>query len=125
MPYREPLPDDCPPHDATEITAPRIVYRLVRHNPPVDDDFRSQRAENPGREFEDVSECQARGLSVYSRRAVVERRVKATHFRRQGMLVCQVDLDRGAGQIQRTGRRAHYTWWTLADYDILAVCLVE
>ena len=41
MTYREPLPEGCPPDDAEEITTPRIVYRLVRSNPPTDDDFRS------------------------------------------------------------------------------------
>ena len=45
MIYREPLPEDCPPDEAEEITAPRVVYRLVRNNPPTGDDFLSQRAE--------------------------------------------------------------------------------
>ncbi len=57
MTYRESLPDDCPPDDAGEIAATRVVYRLVRNNPPTDDDFRSQRAERPDRVFRDVSEC--------------------------------------------------------------------
>ena len=121
--YREPLPEDCPPETAEEIDAPRIAYRLVRNNPPMDADFRSQKAENPGKKFE-ISECRARGVSVYSNRSVAEWWAMRPHFKRQGMLVCQVDLDRGAGQIQKTGGRAHYTWWPLADYDILAVCLV-
>lgn len=30
MTYREPLPEGCPPDDAEEINAPRVVYRLVR-----------------------------------------------------------------------------------------------
>ena len=45
MIFREPLPDDCPPDDAEEITSPHLVYRLVRNIPPINDDFRSQRAE--------------------------------------------------------------------------------
>ena len=122
--YREPLPEDCPPETAEEIDSPRVVYRLVRNNPPVDDDFRSQKAENPSKKFEDLSECRARGVSVYSSRRVAEWWTMRPHFKRQGMLVCQVALDRGAGQIQKTGGRAHYTWWPLADYDIPAVCLV-
>ena len=47
MTYRELLSEGCPPDDAWEITAHRAVYRLVRNNPPTDDDFRSQRAEKP------------------------------------------------------------------------------
>ena len=64
MTYRESLPENCPPDTADEITSPRLVYRLVRNNPPTDDDFRSQRAEQPDRVFRNISECQARGLSV-------------------------------------------------------------
>ena len=65
MLYREPLPDNCPPDTAEEINAPRTVYRLVRNNPTTDDDFRFQRSEQPERIFRDVTECQARGLSVF------------------------------------------------------------
>ena len=52
MSYREPLPEGCPPDAAEEITAPREVFRLVRNNPPVLDDFRSQRAEKPKAVFQ-------------------------------------------------------------------------
>ena len=42
----------------------RLVYRLVRSNPPTGDDLRSQRAERPHRVFRRVTECQARGVMV-------------------------------------------------------------
>ena len=122
MSYREPLPDDCPPNDAEGIDAPRIVYRLVRNNPPTDDDFRSQRAERPEQIFRDVTECQARGLSVFTNLNIAER--LSTSGRLQGMAVCRVTLATGAGRIQPTGRRSHHTWWPLADYDILTNCQV-
>ena len=116
MPYRELLPEGCPPEAAEEITEPRIVYRLVRHNPPVDDDFRSQRAENPQRYFR-IPECRVRGLSVFSDYEVAVSWTNAHNLR--GTRVCRVTLDRGAGRIQKTGSQAHYTWWALAAYDIL------
>ena len=122
MPYREPLPDDCPPDDAEEIDAARFVYRLVQNNPPTDDDFRSQRAERPDQIFRDVTECQARGLSVFANLNIAER--LSASGRLQGMTVCQVTLASGAGRIQPTGRRSHHTWWPLDDYDILANCQV-
>ena len=122
MTYRESLPDDCPPADAGEIAATRVVYRLVRNNPPTDDDFRSQRAERPDRVFRDVSECQARGVSVFASLNVAER--LSTRGSLQGMAVCQVTLNPGAGSILITGGRSHHTWWPLADYDILANCQV-
>ena len=96
MSYREPLPDDCPPADAGEIAGQRIVYRLVRTNPPTNNDFRSQRAEKPNAVFNGVSECQARGLSVFSRRRDAVKQLSKRRFR--GWLVCTVTLDTGAGQ---------------------------
>ena len=117
MTYREPLPEGCPPNEANEITHPRIVFRLVRTNPPTDDDFRSQRAEKPNRAFRGVSECRARGLSVDLDRESLERRLKRENMR--GMLICRVELDRGAGFIQQTGKRqSHHTWWPFAEFDI-------
>ena len=122
MTYREPLPEDCPPDEAEEITAPRVVYRLVRNNPPTGDDFRSQRVERPNQIFRDVTECQARGVSVFASRNVAERR--STSGNLKGTTVGRVVLGPGAGRILLTGRRSHHTWWPLADYDILANCQV-
>ena len=118
MTYRETLPENCPPDEAEEITSPRLVYRLVRNNPPTDDDFQSQQAERPDRVFRDVTECQARGLSVFASRTVAEQLSSIGSL--QGTAVCQVTLTPGAGRIQPTGRRSHHTWWPLAEYDILA-----
>ena len=121
MNYREPLPDGCPPDTAEEIIQPRDVFRLVRTNPPTEDDFKSQRAEKPGHTFPD--ECKARGLSVYTKRRDSERLLKLPKFR--GQLICRLRLGSGAGKIQQTGRRSHHTWWPLADYDVLAQYTVE
>jgi len=95
---------------------------LVTNNPLTDDDFRSQRVERPNRIFRDVTECQARGLSVFAARNVAER--LSASGRLHGLSVCRVTLAPGAGRIQPTGRRSHHTWWPLADYDILANCQV-
>lgn len=119
MTYREPLPEGCPPDDAEEITAPRAVYRLVRNNPPTGDDFRSQRAERPTDQF-DVSECRARGVSVFASRRDAEWRSRRGNLK--GLAVCQIALISGAGRITKTGGRSHYTWWPYAAYDILANC---
>ena len=119
MPYREPLPDDCPPVDAEEIDAPRILYRLVRNNPPTDDDFRSQRAEKPTARF-NVSECRARGVSVFTNLSDAERQTRRRNLRH--LTPCLITLTAGAGRIQKTGGSSHYTWWPYKDYDILANC---
>jgi hypothetical protein len=121
MTYREPLPDDCPPDEADEITSPRVVYRLVRNNPPADEDFISQRAQRPDRVFRNINECQARGLSV---RTDLDSAVELTGLRTmRDRMLCQVQLAHGAGRIMQTGEDPHHsTWWPLADYDVPASC---
>lgn len=118
--YREPLPADCPPDEAERISTARDVYRLVRASPPTEADFLSQRAEKPNRPFWGVTECQARGLSVFAAARDAERQLKLPRLR--GRRVCRVRLDAGAGSILQTGRPSHHTWWPLADFDILRRC---
>ena len=121
MNYREPLPNDCPPDEAEEIDAQRVVYRLVRNTPPNDDDFRSQRAERPHQVFRNITECQARGLSVRTDQNSATELMQLRSMR--GRMLCEIRLDCGAGQIMQTGEDPdHSTWWPLADYDILANC---
>lgn len=125
MRYREPLPAGCPPPAADRIDEPRIVFRLVRTDPPTENDFRSQRAERgPDRVFHGVDECRARGVSVYSERDTAE---SVRQYRSQrGRMLCHIRLDRGAGSIQQTGEHAHHhTWWPLARFDIVAASQVE
>ena len=117
--FLECLPEGCPPPDADEIKDVKVVYRLVRTDPPTDSDFRSQRAENPDKRF-NTSECRARGLSVFSRIKDAENVLKLPTRRK--MRICQVTLVNGAGFIQKTGRGSHFTWWPLADFDILSSC---
>ena len=121
MRYREPLPQGCPPDAAEEISTAWRVFRLVRTNPPTDRDFRSQRAERPAHGFRSVSECRARGLSVFAARQDAERALKLPGLR--GRLLCGVEA--GAGHIQQTGRPSHHTWWPLADFNIPARCAME
>ena len=95
---------------------------MVRNSPPTEDDFRSQRAEKPLAIFQ-VSECQARGLSVFFERRDTEQALKLPRLR--GRLICRLRLEAGAGRIQPTFQPSHHTWWPLADFDILAHCGVE
>jgi hypothetical protein len=122
MSYREELPEDCPPEAAEEIAAAREFFRLVRTSSPTLDDFRSQRAENPQAVF-NISECLARGLSVFAVRQDSEKALKLPRLR--GRRICRVKLKTGAGRIRQTGRPSHHTWWPLAAFDILAHCEVE
>ena len=124
MHYREPLPERCPPEESEEIVADRIVYRVVRNNPPIADDFKSRRAECPVTKFA-VSECLARGVSVHADHSSTENVMRLPKYKKRG-IVCLVKLEKGAGKIQKTGANpSHHTWWPYADYDILAHCSLQ
>ena len=120
--YREGLPDGCPPPDAEEIVGEKICYRLVRNDPPTDDDFRSQRTLEPNRDF-GVSECRARGLSVFMQPADAARAASLSR-NLQGAKVARMTLEQGAGYIKKTGSRSHHTWWPYKAFDVLANCEV-
>ena len=125
MPYRDELPEDCPPETATEIEAPLQVYRLVRTNPPTDADFASVRTENPTKPpFPDaVKECRANGVSVFLSAAdALDRRKQPKH---QGKSLCRVHLGPGTGRLEKNWRKSHHTWWPLATFDLLLNCHVE
>lgn len=122
MTFREPLPAGCPPEEAERITGSRTVYRIVRCDPPADHDFQSQRALNPDQVFGGVTECQVRGLSVFDDIKTARSLLASSKFR--GWAICQVNLTNGSGYIQRTGRRNHFTWWPLANFEILVCCVV-
>ena len=114
--FREPLPDECPPDDAEEISDTLIVYRLVKKETPTDRDFASERELRPTHRFS-ADECHARGVSVFMRRKDLARIMKMRRHREKW--ICLVVLSQGAGYIQRKGQGSHHTWWPLAEYDIL------
>lgn len=124
MSFMEPLPDACPPAESEEVLTERVVYRLVRGNPPGLSDFRSQRAERPNAVFKEVSECLACGVSVQADRSECERLSKLPNLR--GRMICCVRMVGGAGRIMQTfNNPSHHTWWPYATYDILSHCEVE
>jgi hypothetical protein len=124
MSYRDSLPDSCPPDAAEEITDSRVVFRLVRTDPPTPNDFLSKRQENPSKMVPGVTECQMCGLSVFvDKQDVVTKVLKLPYFKNRK--ICRVTLTAGAGRIQPTFQLSHHTWWPLAAFDILEHCGVE
>lgn len=123
MKYREPLPPGCPPDAAHEISTVWQVFRLVRTNPPIDHDFRSQRAEKPSYRFRGIAECRARGLSVLTARQDAERALRLPNLRWR--LLCSARLEAGADRIQQIGRPSRHTWWPLVECNIRAQRAME
>jgi len=120
--YRETLPASCPPGDAYEIKTDLEVFRLVSKFPPSDNDFDSQRALKPKAVFS-FSECDARGVSVWTKMEDVLHAKKLPKFNGNKSVVCKVRLHGGAGRIKQTGSNSsHKTWWPYKEYDIISRC---
>lgn len=116
--WSEHFPSNCPPENAESAFGE--VYRLINHNLPSPDDFRSWREENRNKQCpEGVTECQACGLSVYTNKADADRVIRRIpRFKRAkpalGLLTAEL------GVILHTPSRAsqsHHTWWTPVDAE--------
>jgi hypothetical protein len=123
MPFRDQLPASCPPPTAFEIVAELVMFRLVSDHNIADSDFLSQRAEKPNARFPpDISECHARGLSVF--KDVEDARKKQALPRLRNKKICEVRLVHGLGFIEKTFSASHHTWWPFSDSNILPNCTV-
>lgn len=115
------LPDGCPPEDSWQPQDVLEVVRLVRQDPPTNEDFQSFRMLHPERSVP-VSECEACGLSVFTDIEDAERKRKLPRLK--GTLPCLVQLTSGSGRIKQTGQPSHHTWWPAAHFPILDHCQV-
>lgn len=111
--YREPLPDQCPPSSAV---APNglAVYRAVRSNPPLLDDFDSQvklkTIDLTNRPAEFV--CRASACSVFTDITGAKQLKKLPKLRDRIYVAC-LQLSADAGVIVKKGH--HVDWWIFSD----------
>lgn len=109
----ENLPENCPPHDATKPSN-FLCFRLATQNPPVEEDYLSQRQIYPEKKFH-VNECRARSLSIFSEKSECENIKKLPPHRRKHVVALR--LFPKCGAVKQTGRsEAHYSWWVLAGF---------
>jgi len=118
MQYRDDLPSDCPSAGSRLPQESERVYRVISGVCPCPEDFRSQRQANPEGNWNGVSECMARGLSVFDSAARAARLLRLPKFR-EHRVACVV-LDPSAGRVQKSGSPNHYTWWPSKSFDPVA-----
>ena len=119
--YRDELPIGCPPEDAQEISAPRVVYYFVSVYPPSDSDFLPVAMQRDVAASEHDF-CCAHGLSVFNTpKQCAAGPGKLESF--QSHMICGLHLDAGAGRIKKTGRsRGHHTFWPYATFNLIQCC---
>ena len=105
-------PVDCPPESAEPASG--VVFRLVRVNPPVDDDFLTHHESG---KMVNAPPCLRRGLSVFRCRVDAEHQHRA--FPKLGAFIASGDLEGHHGLINVTpGKQpTHSTWWPFEDVD--------
>ena len=115
--WSEALPTSCPPSEA--FSADGIFYRVVSSVPPTLADFQSYRALDPERSW-NVSECQARSISVFVRSELCRKALRLPMYRDGKGKVVPVTLSATAGSLEKKG--GHYSWWRCSAFDVLANC---
>jgi len=113
MQWSDHFPSGCPPQTAENATGE--VYRLIKHDSPTPNDFRSWREENKDKECpEGVTECQSCGLSVYTEKADACRVIRRIpRFKKAKPALGKLTPDLGV--MLHTPSRvnpSHHTWWT-------------
>lgn len=123
MDFLEELPTGCPPLEADEIQAERVVFRLVKESPPSAWDFQSHVTRWPNKYFSDG--CLARAISVSRTKEHAEMTAKLPLMKRHALRVCRVTLAAGAGAVLQTGAPDHFSWWQSRGYTLAGCEVIE
>ena len=116
--WAEDLPQECPPEGATNPQG-KIFYRIIKNNPPIQEDFFSHRKLYPAKFFK-VSECQARSTSIFDSLEACRRLLKNNRFK--GCRITKLLLPPESGVILKTGQPGHFSWWRQKNFDPVDHC---
>lgn len=115
-------PENCPPEEAEPASG--TFYRLVRHNPPQEKDFKSVFEANPN-QFTDIPKVTRCGLSIQKElqdsERIEQKRLERTKKRAPKFKNRQIavgNLNPTHGMIKHTPShkyKSHYTWWVPVD----------
>jgi hypothetical protein len=112
------FPNGCPPDESQPSTG--VVFRLVAHNPPVGDDFKSHYELSPERDFRNTL-CIACGLSIHTdkedAKKVFYRLCSRVPARRKTNMIASAMLNETMGRLLPTkgNEASHHTWWVALD----------
>jgi len=125
--WRESLPDDCPPDDAS-VMDNQVARRLVSKTPVVDDHFHSHAALGRPRPPK-VCSCGWASCSVVELsekgRAFLNRVRKTPRYKGKDAFAVHVNVGPHAG-VGRMDKKKHIHLWMYADFDpVEAVTKVE
>jgi hypothetical protein len=102
------FPIQCPP--LTAVPTEKSVYRLVRNEPPIEDDFLSNKQEAmsgvwPGKE------CEACGLSVLNSYDKADKTIRTYKKKFKLHKIAKGTIAQSTGVVAKTFGSGHFTWW--------------
>jgi hypothetical protein len=116
------FPEGCPPEQAGPTSG--TFFRLVRSDPPGEDEFRTHREKGYNRGGDPCQKC---GLSIYGEQTDAAdlyrffARRHGVHGTRIGNLVAKLSLNPSHGKLMPTPRQrrpdSHHTWWPFCETD--------
>ncbi len=126
MQYREPLPPDCPPLIAQDITERTVRYRLLENATPKPEDFDSYVKRN-GRVNRRIrrTTCEQNGVSLFaSPEAALRMMNSGLNKNRRWQAVGELTILAGAGKFNPIEPDEHQTWWPSKRFDQVKNCKV-
>ena len=122
MPYREELPENCPPDEAAPLEHTTTFYRLVKTIPPSEEAFDSrweERSDMREQWEREKKVCDVKGVSLFDTAEAARTRTRLREHSQK--IVCAVRVTPQCGPIKQ-GTSHHHTWWPLRNCKILALC---
>ena len=104
--WAEPLPDGCPPADGQNTNSSTAMFRFVKADPPVANDFKSHR-ELGFFVPQTVTDCEARSVSLFATLEKCKEMRKLPRLR--AMRIARLTLKREWGVVKHRG--LHVDWW--------------
>ncbi len=114
----EQLPEQCPPKDAF-IPKGETFYRLVNGQPATSEDFISQRAEFPWKDFLNIDKCIIRAVSIFKVKEDCEKMLKFPRHKTKS--VYTLELAESDGVVKQTFKPSHHSWWRTSNFELKAV----
>ena len=126
MQYREPLPPDCPPTSAQEITERTVRYRLLENATPRPEDFDSYvRRNGHVNQRTRRTPCEQNGVSLFVSLETPSNMMKSRLNRNNRWLaIGELTIPVGAGKLNPIEPNGHQTWWPSQAFDPVANCKV-
>lgn len=105
------MPPNCPPPSA--VYGPKELYRLVKHDPPIHDDFLT--CAEAGK-HQDRDPCIRHSISTFNSKKNAEKLRQGIPFFRLSKIASGVVPPNGGAMRRTLSSAGHWSWWPAKGY---------